>query len=157
MKIGVISDSHDHLPMIRRAVVLFQERGVACVLHAGDFVAPFAVRELLKFPGPVHGCFGNNDGERAGIRQVWPQVSEPPVALAIGGRRILLSHAPVAPASGSQAPEVVVSGHTHRVLVERTPAGVLLLNPGEAGGWLTGRATVALLDTDTLDAEILDL
>jgi len=33
----------------------------------------------------------------------------------------------------------------------------LRLNPGECGGWLTGRRTLAILDTDTLDVRIVDL
>ena len=157
MKSGVMSDSHDTLPMIRRALEVFKSAGAECVVHAGDFIAPFAVREILKFPGPVHGCFGNNDGEKAGIRKLWPAVAEPPVRLTFGGRRLLLAHAPVDAPGGPDAPEVVISGHTHQLLVERKPGGPLLLNPGETGGWLYGRATVAVLDTGTLDVRIIDL
>jgi putative phosphoesterase len=157
MILGVISDSHDNLPMLRRAVEVFQASRAERLLHAGDFIAPFAVRELLKFPGPVHGCFGNNDGERAGIRKVWPNVAEPPLALQLGGRRILLTHAPGEVPAGPERPEIVIFGHTHQIVVERPEGGPLRLNPGEAGGWLTGRATIALLDTDTLDVKIVDL
>ena len=157
MKIGVMSDSHDNLPMIRRALEVFRSAGVECLVHAGDFIAPFAVREVLKFGGPAHGCFGNNDGEKAGIRKVWPTVAESPVSLVLGGRRVLLSHAPVDAPAAPDAPEILISGHTHQLLVDRQPGGPLRLNPGETGGWLTGRCTVAVLDTDTLEVKIIDL
>jgi hypothetical protein len=31
------------------------------------------------------------------------------------------------------------------------------INPGEAGGWLTGRATCAVLDLGTLEAELCEI
>ena len=117
MKIGVMSDSHDNLPLIRRALERFEAEGVECLIHAGDFVAPFAVKEILKFKGAAHGCFGNNDGEKAGIRKLWPAVAYPPCELRLGGRRILLTHDE---ASLARVPEllrraeVVIVGHTHK-------------------------------------------
>ena len=44
MKLGVIADSHDRLPTLRRAVELFKRLNVDAILHAGDFVAPFAAK-----------------------------------------------------------------------------------------------------------------
>jgi len=161
MKIGIMSDSHDNVPMIRRAVERLQKEGAECLIHAGDFVAPFAVREILKFRGAVYGCFGNNDGEKAGIRKLWPEVADPPRMLTLGGRRILLIHdldsLEAMPDEGRKA-DVVIFGHTHEPALEPgRKAGSLRVNPGEAGGWLSGKPTVAMLDTDTLQAKILEL
>ena len=50
------------------------------------------MKEILKFKGAAYGCFGNNDGEKAGIRKLWPAVADPPCELRLGGRRILLTH-----------------------------------------------------------------
>lgn len=47
MKIGLIADSHDNLPMIRAAVEVFTAAGVEAVLRAGDIIAPFAAKEFL--------------------------------------------------------------------------------------------------------------
>ena len=41
MRIGVISDTHDNLLMIKKAVEVFNRHGVGMVVHAGDFIAPF--------------------------------------------------------------------------------------------------------------------
>ena len=160
MKIGVMSDSHDNLPLIRRALERFEAEGVECLIHAGDFVAPFAVKEILKFKGAAHGCFGNNDGEKAGIRKLWPAVADPLCELRLGGRRILLMHDE---ATLARAPEllrraeVVIVGHTHKAEIRAEAGGPLRINPGECGGWLTGKGTVAILDTETLSARILEL
>ena len=161
MKIGIMADSHDNLPLIRRAIDRLQAEGAECLIHAGDFIAPFAVREILKFNGPVHGCFGNNDGERAGIRRLWPEVADPPRKLSLGGRNVLLVHdvAQAGPKDLAWA-DVFVSGHSHQPSVEKVKdeAGEhLRINPGESGGWLSGRSTIALLDTETLEARILEL
>jgi len=48
MIIGLMSDSHDNLPKIKQAVEFFNKKKVKLVLHAGDFVAPFVVRELKE-------------------------------------------------------------------------------------------------------------
>ena len=51
--------------------------------------------------------------------------------------------------------DIIIYGHTHKVdLKEGKP---LIINPGECGGWITGSSTIAVLDTDKLKAEILEL
>jgi predicted phosphodiesterase len=43
MLIGIISDTHDDMSIIRKAVDLFNEREVGYVLHAGDLISPFTL------------------------------------------------------------------------------------------------------------------
>ena len=156
MKIGVVSDSHDNVPMIRKAVEVLNREGVGAVLHAGDYVAPFSAKEFLKAKAPISGVFGNNDGERTGLAKVLLDVMPGPRLLDMGGITIVLAHegGAIEPPLLAQA-DVAVFGHTHKAVVEK--GRVLRLNPGECGGWLTGRCTVAILDTDTLDVKIVDL
>lgn len=52
--------------------------------------------------------------------------------------------------------DVVIAGHTHTI-VNESRNGKLYLNPGECCGWLSGTATVAVLDTDGPSAEIVEL
>ncbi|MCM8780547.1 MAG: metallophosphoesterase family protein, partial [Candidatus Omnitrophica bacterium] len=70
MRIGIISDTHDNLPKIDSAVEYFNRQRVGFVLHAGDFVAPFAVAKLKKLDCDWAGVFGNNDGEREGLSKI---------------------------------------------------------------------------------------
>lgn len=67
MIIGALSDTHDNLPKIEKAVKFFNKKKVDFVLHAGDFVAPFAVDRLNKLSCEWLGVFGNNDGEKKGL------------------------------------------------------------------------------------------
>lgn len=159
MKLGVISDSHDRLPALRRAMALFRRLKVDAVLHAGDYVAPFAAKLLLEGDHriPLHCIYGNNDGERAGLKQVLPGIQDGPMRLILGGKVIAMHHWIdwFKPADLVGA-NIVISGHTHEVVNELRD-GVLRLNPGECCGWLTERCTVALLDTDALAADIIQV
>ena len=166
MLIGIISDSHDNLPMIERAVECFNDAGCELVIHAGDLVAPFSIAVLGKLTGPWKAVFGNNDGEKVGLKlkaaSLGGSIQEPPLIEEAAGRRILVLHdCRDAPAEADRhEADVVIYGHTHDVLVEQ-PHGAgnppLLINPGECGGWLSGSCTIALLNTDTLDVEIVGL
>jgi predicted phosphodiesterase len=51
--IGILSDTHDNLNAIRRAVSFFRDAGCRLIIHAGDFVAPFAAKELAAANCPV--------------------------------------------------------------------------------------------------------
>lgn len=161
MRIGVLSDSHDNRPSLRRAAALFREAGCGLVVHAGDFVAPFAARELEAAGCPVRAVFGNCDGEKEGLRdalEAFGSIREAPAIFKAGGLRILLTHlnGPVEAYVRRKKYDVVIFGHTHVPEVRRED-GTLVLNPGEAGGWTTGRSTVALLDSETAEAEIVGL
>ncbi|NLF32674.1 MAG: metallophosphoesterase [Planctomycetes bacterium] len=161
MLIGVVSDSHDHVRLLRRALELFRRRKVEAILHAGDFVAPFSARLLadaaLTSGVPVHCVYGNNDGERKGLKGILPQLVDGPLRLELGGKAIVLHHYDqwIDPAALAGA-DIVVSGHTHEIVREKRD-GIFYLNPGECCGILSGRATAAVLDTETMDVEILDL
>jgi len=156
MKIGIMSDTHDNLPRIAAAVQMLSARGAEALIHAGDFVAPFAVKEILKFPGEVYGVFGNNDGEITGIKRIWKHVFFGPYLLELGGLRILVSHDPE---DLERAPygeiDVRVFGHNHKGEIRR--GRPLVINPGECGAWLSGKSTCALLDTEGPAARLMEV
>ena len=159
--IGVMSDSHDNVPMLRKAVAVFKEAGCDLVLHAGDVIAPFAARELAALGCPVKAVFGNCDGEKQGLEMALEKIGEiqdAPLLFAHGRRQILLVHYhfSVATYTSSGRYDIIIFGHTHKPDIRRK-GKTLLLNPGEAGGWLPGKSTVALLDPEKLEAETIGL
>lgn len=157
MLVGVLADTHDRLPTIDAAMALFAQRRVEAVIHAGDFIAPFAAKRLLAYRGPLYCTYGNNDGEREGLKKVLPQVQDGPLFVELGGRRILVHHwIDWCQKSDIEQADIVITGHTHEV-VNKPGGGTLILNPGECCGWLYGRCTVAILDTETLSAEVCEL
>ena len=157
MIIGVMADSHDNVAKIEAAVEIFSGRSVSYVLHAGDFVAPFAIKPLRALDCPLLSVFGNNDGERVGLKAQIDQIGSVHDYLAtadIGGRSIAMVHYPelATPLARSGDFDLVVFGHTHRV--EHRQDQALLLNPGEVGAWLTGAATIAIVDLEGMNRNV---
>ena len=78
----------------------------------------------------------------------------------LGGMRIGLVHGNdrelVETLTTSGSLDLLVYGHTHRPEI-RKEGTLLVVNPGEVYGHLTGRSTVALVDTVQRSAEIVDL
>ena len=157
MRIGVLADTHDRLPAMDCALDLFEQRHVETIIHPGDLVAPFAAKQLLAWSGPLYVIYGNNDGEREGLKAVLPMIQDGPLWVEAGDKRVLVHHFVewCRPEQIARA-DIVVTGHTHEVVNELRD-GKLFLNPGECCGWVNGRCTAAILDTDTLSAEILEV
>ncbi|MFO7898253.1 MAG: metallophosphoesterase [Planctomycetota bacterium] len=156
MKIGIVSDSHDNVPMADAAVAAFRDKGAERLIHAGDFVAPFAVKRFLALDVPIVAVFGNCDGEHKVISELLPDIVEGARHETIDGRHFVVVHAAEwLDDADREAADVIVCGHTHEVAIDE--AGPLVINPGECGGWMTGRSTAAMLDTETLAPEVLEL
>ncbi|MBN1809198.1 MAG: metallophosphoesterase [Planctomycetes bacterium] len=154
MLIGIMSDSHDNLPLIAAAVDLFVRRNVETIIHAGDVVSPFSARKIAAPGLPVIAVYGNNDGERAGLAQSLDIVPAPR-RFELAGRKFLLVHNPGAIRTEDLAGiDVAVCGHTHEPMIE--PGPPLLINPGETGGWTSGRHGTVVLDSETLNTEVLE-
>ncbi len=161
MRIGVISDSHDHLGYLRRAVDALNDHQVELVLHAGDYVAPFVVNELARLQCRLQGIFGNNDGERLGLARRIAEIGHvqvQPLFLELDGCRLAMVHEPEPVEAFAQSGlyEVVLYGHTHR-REERRVGDCLVLNPGEVCGWLTGEPTCAILELPARTVQWIEL
>ena len=157
MKIGILSDTHDNLPKIEKAVKFFNRNKVGFVLHAGDFIAPFTVTKLKKLSCDWLGIFGNNDGERKGLSDLSEgKIKEGPLRLKLDNRKITLVHDKATINTKTEDADLIIFGHTHKTEVLKQE-NKLIINPGECGGWLTGKSTVALVDLTSLSAKITKL
>lgn len=162
MRIGLLADSHDRVPAIEALVREFLAREVAFVLHAGDFCAPFSLRPFIDHNVPLAGVFGMNDGDHAGLRVaaghgMGVEIFEAPHSLVLGEKKLLLVHELGEALDGSiLAHDVVVHGHAH-LASTATREQTLLVNPGEACGWLHGTPSAAILDLTTLTVESITL
>jgi len=159
--IGILSDSHDNLTMIRRAVSLFRSAECSLVIHAGDIVAPFAADELAETGCPVRAVFGNCDGERAGLVrafQAFGEIREGPWSFEHDGLSLLVTHIEDSRLTTEKrtAWDLLVCGHTHKAEV-RKEGSRMIVNPGESCGWVAGIGTVALFDPNKRIAEIIPL
>lgn len=159
MRIGVVSDTHNHLRNATRIVELLNAARVDRVVHTGDITQPKTLDALAPLEAPLVGVFGNNDLERAGLdaamRRHQMDFAEGARSFAWAGRRVGVIHDP-----GEAEPEwvrrhvVLLHGHTHRHVCEQR-RGTLYFNPGECAGWLEGRNTVGVLDLRDLKVELL--
>jgi putative phosphoesterase len=159
--IGIMSDSHDNRDAIQRVVRFFKDTECELVIHAGDFVAPFAAQELKHILCPVKAVFGNCDGEKSGLEktiQSFGEIRRAPFVFSHQERIFLITHIhfSVDKYAASRKYGVIVFGHTHKPEI-RESHGTLLINPGETGGWLSGKSSVALLDPAIWEAEIIYL
>jgi putative phosphoesterase len=165
MLIGVMSDTHDDIAQTKKAVSRFNREGVEQVLHAGDFISPFMIDTLKELKAPLTGVFGNNDGDRLLLERKSGMLPSMKITgtfarIDMGGIRIGLVHGKdrelVEALTACGSLDLLVYGHTHRPEI-RKEGSLLIVNPGEVYGHLTGRSTVALVDTVKRSAEIVDL
>jgi putative phosphoesterase len=75
MKIGIISDTHDDIENVQRAIEIFNAEGVDYVIHAGDYVFPGVVKEFEKLNAKLIGVLGNNDGENVHLLKNFLEVN----------------------------------------------------------------------------------
>ena len=123
LRIGLISDTHDLLRPEALAFLAGSDR----IVHAGDICSP-GVLEALAALAPLIAVRGNND------RGAWAARLRESELVDVGGVWLYAIHdlaqLDIDPIAAGVA--VVVSGHSHRPLVERRD-GVLFVNPGSAG------------------------
>jgi putative phosphoesterase len=171
MKIGIISDSHDHHVNVLKAVEIFKNENVQYILHAGDIVSPFTAKAFSAVSGARFiAVFGNNDGEKHLLKTVIEsfcrkaspsgggEIHRDPYHGQIAGKKILITHKPSildeAIASGKY--DIIVYGHTHSKDI-RTVGKTLIINPGEATDWLSGKGSLVILDTENLKTKEMEL
>jgi len=165
MLIGVISDTHDNLPMIEKAIKKLNEEKVNLVLHAGDYIAPFVIPKFKALNAKLIGVFGNNDGDHEFLKK---RFSECPNCEIRGrfaeidaeGFKIALLHGDetdlLEALINCEGFDAVVYGHAHATGVRRK-GKTLIVNSGEVCGYLTGKYTLALLDTEKREAKIIEI
>ncbi|MBM3251406.1 MAG: metallophosphoesterase [Candidatus Omnitrophica bacterium] len=157
MKIGILSDSHDNLVKLEKAVRFFNKNKVGFVLHAGDFIAPFALSKLENLKCNWRGVFGNNDGEKAGLlKRSAGKVAKGPLRITVYKRKISLAHDINTVNLAKEKADLAAFGHTHKAQISKQ-GNTLIVNPGECGGWLTGKSTVAIVNLATMSARIFKI
>jgi uncharacterized protein len=153
MKIGIISDTHDHHGNVVKAIEIFRKHAVEAVLHAGDMIsAPTA--QLFAELGGVRfiAAFGNCDINRGILKSTVEgfggEIHEGLFQGRLDGKTVWMAHAPhgVQQAAESGQCDLIVYGHTHRDDI-RQVGKTLIVNPGEATDSKTGMGQIVILDT----------
>lgn len=165
MLIGIISDTHDNLQMVEKAVKRLNDEKVNLVLHAGDYVAPFVIPKFKALNAKLIGVFGNNDGDHELLKKRFGETSNCEIRgrfalIDVEGFKIALLHGDETELLNAlmdcECFNAVVHGHMHTTGV-RKKGKALIVNPGEVCGYLTGKSTLALMDTTAKEARIIEL
>ncbi len=159
MKIGILSDSHDNRATAAEALSLFLRERVDTVLHLGDVCDPSMLGSFRASAIPILGVFGNNDLDRRGMQDVSGNGFERgPRVVSLGGRRILMSHIfdELQGEISGGGFDLILFGHTHRPMTMRA-GSAMVVNPGEACGFTSGRPTCAVVDLQTMGTRILEI
>lgn len=172
MKIGVFSDTHDHLEPIQKAIEIFKNENIELLIHCGDWVSPFTLeffdanRNGLNVE--VKSVFGNNEGDIKRILERNAELNFPitfsskiSFPFEIDGRKVIIFHGHdrtiFQALIDCQTYDVIFTGHTHIVRNE-VIGTTLVLNPGSLSyareSKIIDEASIAIYDTQNNTAEI---
>jgi putative phosphoesterase len=150
MLIGIMSDSHGRAHAVRAAVALFDQMGVAHIIHCGDVGGIEVFDELAG--RDLTFVWGNTDFPAGGllaylhsVRIAVPDAA--PVRLTLDGRSFAVfhGHEPGFEFAHDQLDvDYILHGHTHEQRDDRA-ASTRIINPGALHR--AKRKTVATLDT----------
>ena len=145
MEIAILSDIHDNLKNLRKALEIIKDRNIQRMIFCGDFCSPFVIKELGDSGLEIDAIFGNNDGDRFNIQrnaQKYPNIKlhgeyfgdENNIQI-IDGVKFGATHyhfyAHTMIKTGWY--DVVCFGHSHKQHKQKF-GNALLINPGEVAG-----------------------
>ena len=158
--IGIISDTHENIAAINRAIRRFSEFDLDFLVHCGDIISPPVLRVFEGFALRV--VFGNNDGEREGLQTVanelgFGEITDELIFQHLG-KSFYVYHGTrsktLNDAIATQKYDYVLTGHTHRQrneLIGKTK----VINPGAL--FSAPLYSVALLDPTNDWVEFLEI
>jgi hypothetical protein len=163
MIVAIMSDSHDNIWNLRKAVEIVKDRQAGLLIHCGDFIAPFMLTELDEAGIPVHGVFGNNDGDQYTLTRMSLSMLNNITLHGLSGQ-VDVEGFPIGFTHYAQMGEGLVSagacrlvcfGHSHEHEI-RQVGHVTLLNPGEIMG-KEGSPGFCFVDTETAAIERVEI
>jgi putative phosphoesterase len=158
--IGIVSDTHEDVRMITKAVALFKARAPAMVIHCGDIISPPV---LERFAGlPLRLVFGNNDGERSGLKKKCRELDfaeiDDTLTFEFAGKKFFVNHGTSAriidEAAATQLYDYVLHGHTHEMRNESV-GRTRIINPGAL--FSAESYSIAFLTPETGEVEFVEI
>ncbi|MBI84532.1 MAG: YfcE family phosphodiesterase [Planctomycetaceae bacterium] len=158
MLIGVVSDTHGHVPSAMKAVRILEPLGVEQIIHCGDIGSARIPSVFSKWP--THYVLGNVDRDTKqlndAIQSAGAVLHGRFGKLEIRGRRLSFIHGDdthlLQAESTSGKWHLLCHGHTH--VAQQTFVGsTLVLNPGAL--YRARQHTVAVVEFPQLEVQIL--
>ncbi|MCM2324857.1 MAG: YfcE family phosphodiesterase [Candidatus Woesearchaeota archaeon] len=146
MKIGIISDTHDQVEKIKKAIKIFNKEKVVLVYHLGDWCSPFTLELYRGLRCSVKGIFGNNDADIYKMFRYKPdnvEFFDKFYVDEFDGKKICLFHGDpkeiVERLFDSKQYDLLLSGHDHISKI-RDNGKTLHIDPGSMMGRFSGAA-----------------
>lgn len=165
MKLGIISDTHNHLAAARRGLEALAAAGAEGLVHCGDIgedVLDLLSAECMARGVRAWAVAGNCDRMADLAYRGCPAGVElgRAVEFEAGGKACGVVHGDdwrtlERMAEGGRL-DYLFTGHTHRPALEKA-GRTTVLNPGSAARPRNGMASVAVLDTESGDARWIPL
>ena len=141
MLIAILSDSHDQILHLQRAVEYATLQGAEILIHCGDLISPFMLPYLASFKGQVHLIYGNNVGDQHLISSRCEteinNIQHHGIfgAITVNQLQIAFHHYPELAYGVAETGkyDIVCCGHNHICTVKKINS-CLLLNPGDLLG-----------------------
>lgn len=177
MKLGIISDTHDRLDALQKAIFIFAQEQVEAIIHCGDWVSPFTLEfydaecQKAGLLVSTYSVFGNNEGDikriierNAKLKQPITFASKSVYELQLGDKKIVVFHghdtAIIESLAKSGVYNLLFHGHTH-VIKDEKVGNTRVINPGStsytAQSKIIDQASVAIYYTDNDHLEFIRL
>ena len=174
MKVGVISDIHDNIDNLKKAVRVLNKQKVNFVCFLGDLTLPATINYFKKLKVPVKAVFGNLDWQPSEIlKQIKKhklniKYSESKTSLwefKLNNNKVVLFHGDnegiAEKLANSGKYDFIFSGHTHTALIKKI-GKTLWLNPGSIAGYIgldkqPVKPSLAIVNLKTKEANIICL
>jgi len=173
MLVGIITDTHDNLTGLQKAILILKEQKVEMLVHCGDWVSPFTLeffdKQMKSLKIPIKSVVGNNPGDTKRTMLNNSKMHNPiewaktvMLVFEIDGRKIVVYHGDdreiLSTLIDSQKYDIIMTGHTHKVRNE-VIGKTLVINPGNTcyacEGEITNKASVAVYNSKTNIAKII--
>lgn len=160
MKILIISDSHDNIANLQKALSLGKKEKASILLHCGDIASAKTLKFIAEnFAGKTFAIFGNADNEKEKILKLASiqkqiKIFAETAEIKIDGLKIAANHYPAQAKKLAQGQnyDFVFYGHAHRPWVEIVGQTVMA-NPGPLDNSFP-TPTCAILNTKTKKLEL---
>lgn len=162
IKIAIISDSHDHVLNLKKALDYCQKENINVIIHCGDLCKIGSLIEAWpkNLEAKMHFVYGNADISEELDNKTFPnlkiygQIGE----IFLENKRMAFTHFPARAKelAETQKYDYVFYGHNHKPW-EKSLGKTKLINPGELAGMLYQPSFAVLnLEKNELSLKILE-
>ena len=164
MKVAIVSDIHDNIWNLDKALKIIEKKGISTAIFCGDYCAPTTFKLATEKFKKAYCIWGNVDGEKFKITQTIYEAHVEHVKLLgdfggteIGGKKIAIIHNPpiARGLASSGLYDAVFYGHTHEARIEKI-GNTLLANPGEVMG-KNGKPSFGIWNSEKNDIKIIQI